>query len=126
MGAIKTKDKAEATEIMKEMYWLAWQAAGNPSGMGWMRDNPGATKEDVWKNVTNTADYPGPPLTSPGDFNGDYVFGRMLKLRLSLKEDGTITFTNATPALDYQGWCHKYKTYEALFAAAVVAVKGDA
>ena len=66
-------------ELAKEMFYLAWNACGSPSGMGFLQDNPTASKEDVWKSVSGQTltDYCIPT----GDTlypRGDYVFGRMM------------------------------------------------
>jgi hypothetical protein len=106
----------EAQNVAKEALWLAWNAAGGPSGMGHFRDKPTAGKDDVWKNATNMGDYPG-ARPDAERVNADYVFGRMLKLRFGIKGNA-IDVPDHEPRWDYQAWCGTYKTYAALFDAA--------
>lgn len=113
--------------VVKEMFWLAWTACGGPVGMGVLQDRPGITKEDVWVNV-NTGKYGGdypsgegiitPNANRPGRVTGDYVFGRMMKLRVEWDTE-SITVSDCNPHPDYQSWCRIYPTYQALVAAAV-------
>lgn len=112
-----------AVKVAKEFFWLAWQAAGSPGGMGWFQNNPAATKEDVWSNAVRSGDYPGARTTMPeviASVYADYVFGRMLKT--GLRVDGSrIRFYPAVPRIDYQAWCGTYPTVEALLDAACAA-----
>jgi len=50
------------------------------------------------------------------------VFGRMLKLRIDRPQPDTLEFTNSEPRSDYQAWCRKYPSYDALFKAAETSV----
>lgn len=108
---------AQALQVAQEAMWLAWTAAGRPSGMGILQDNPGADKNAVWNRAFNKGDYSGRLGMKPHQVYADYVFGRMLKLIFSIKGD-TISVPDSEPQCDYQGWCWKYKTYNALFDAA--------
>lgn len=110
----------EALNVAKQAMWLAWNAAGGPSGMGFMRDNPSADKEAVWKNAYNREDYYGAGQDKQR-INADYVFGRMLKLRFTL-QGATISHDDYEPRRDYQGWCGKYPTFASLFDAAEAEV----
>jgi hypothetical protein len=110
------KDKVEVIEVLKEALWLAWKAAGGTSGMGFLQDNPDATKEDVWDRVHNPGDYVV-ATSQPQMLHADYVFGRMLKLRVEYT-DTTITVDDAPPRRDYQSWCGEYRTYDELLTAA--------
>jgi hypothetical protein len=106
-------------EIAEEMFWLAWNACGKPLGMGVFRDRPRATRDDVWKNVKTAGDYPGgQSYKRPNEIDGDYVFGRMMKMHLKVNAD-SIIFSDCELDIEYQGWCGVYPTYEALFNAAV-------
>jgi len=109
-------DKTEVESVLKEALWLAWNAAGGTAGMGFLQDNSGATKEDVWKNATGVGDY-AMPTSRAGRLNADYVFGRMLKLSLDY-DDVHIDVPEYPPRSDYQAWCREYPTYEALVDAA--------
>ena len=107
-------------EVAKEALWLAWKACGVVTGMGVFQDNPGATKEDVLKNVLSAGDYPGAPQgrKSEGYYYADYVFGRMMKLSYIVERKG-ISYRDAPLRRDYESWCVVYPTYEALFLAAI-------
>jgi len=118
------KTETEATEVLKEALWLAWQAAGRPFGMGYLQDNPEANKELVWDNAYNMGDYMGGRSMSRGDdLNADYVFGRMLKLRVGRPSKTVLETTDSKPTWDYQAWCRKYPSYENLFEQAEQNVK---
>lgn len=119
-------------EVVKEAFWLAWNACGGPMGMGIFQNNPGASKEDVWKNISVRGDYPGgtslPGMigvkeeNGKGQAYGDYVFGRMMKL--SLRWEGKdIEIEESKPRADYQSWCCKYPTYQSLVETAVNNLK---
>src|SRR3990167_7595155 len=117
--AIREYESAErADEVLKEAVWLAWQAAGGPSGMGFMRDNTDATKESVWDNAYNRGDYYGRGSVHGNDLHADYVFGRMLKLRVRRPDALSLEVHDYEPRRDYQSWCCVYPTFSALFDAA--------
>lgn len=106
---------------VKRAFWLAWQACGGTMGAGFLQNNPNAGEDDVWNQASNRGDYPGGNAfgsNKPGNVYGDYVFGRMMKLGLKWDETG-IEFTDSAPRSDYQAWCRKYPTYQALIEAAV-------
>jgi len=106
----------EAVAVAKEALWLAWNAAGGPSGYGFFRDKPSATKEDVWQNAITSGDYSG-VRASAERIDADYVFGRMLKLRFRVN-GSALDVPDYQPRGDYQGWCHQYSSFAALFDAA--------
>ncbi|MFA6244195.1 MAG: hypothetical protein WC655_24850 [Candidatus Hydrogenedentales bacterium] len=113
----------EALAIAKEALWLAWNAAGGPSGMGAFQNNPGADKEAVWAQAYNMGDYTGKHGGNPERINADYVFGRMLKLRFEIS-GASLEIPDHEPRWDYQGWSGpKYPTYAALFDEAEAEVK---
>ena len=97
--------------------------------MGAFQNNPTATKEDVWSNVRTAGDYPDRESImgsgKPGEAHGDYVFGRMMKLRLAWGSDSVevpeAEYDKPTP--DYQSWCRKYPTRMALVEAAIDSLK---
>ena len=112
-------------QVIKEAFWLAYQAAGSPRGMGVMSANPDATKDEVWNNVLNAGDYAGGPNTSEAEYYGDYVFGKMLKLRLydlsvinsnfmGFGGDNAVGIPDTEVEASYQGWCHEYDNYRHL------------
>ena len=104
--------------LAKEMFWLAWNACGGPSGMGWLQDAPSATRDDIWNNIVGAGDYPGQFRSQP-DIRpyADYVFGRMMKFGVEIEEDG-VSFRDTELRSDYQAWCRVYKTMEDLANAA--------
>ena len=118
-------DRADA--LLKEALWLAWAACRHPSdvgaGYGWLQNRPGATKEEVWNNVTvSSSDYSGLQMSHDGYFNADYVFGRRLKLRVERPRPGVLEFEDDVRP-GYEGdWRGAYPTLAALFAAAAEAV----
>ena len=111
--------------VAKRAFWLAWKACGGTEGMGFLQNNPAAGEEDVWNNARVGADYAGKREPKTGEVYGDYVFGRMMKLTLKWNETG-IEFRDAVPTRDYQAWCRKYPTYQALIEAAIAELSKSA
>jgi hypothetical protein len=110
-----------AEKVVKEAFWLAWQAS-RVFGMGHLKASPGETKESVWKNVKNAGEYGEGAAELMGSNKtgmayGDYVFGRMMKLRIEYDRD-SITVRDDMPIPGYQSWCSVYKTYQDLIEAA--------
>ncbi len=125
----------DAVALVRAAYWLAWQACGGTLGAGVLQDRPTATADDVWSGIMNASDYLGDydgriaRAAAQGDFYADYVFGRMMKLTIYIRDGAVVTSTD-TPRPAYQAWCRKYPTYDALIVAAaesenVQAPKGD-
>lgn len=113
----KTVEVEYPLETAKEAFWLAYKAAGGARGMGAFQARGDATREDVFENVQAEGDYPGEPRASGNELYGDYVFGRMLKLRLAVADEGVeVPTTDVRP--DYQSWSREYSSYEALVEAA--------
>ena len=83
--------------------------------MGVLKDAPGADKDAVWQNVRSSGDYPR-NRNAPSQPSADYVFGRMMKLRVEYGPE-SITFPDHHPSRDYQAWAVDYPTYDALFDA---------
>lgn len=126
MKGAKLEVKNDAEEVIKEAFWLAYQSTGRPGGMGSLQENSDATKAEVWDNVRNAGDYPGSPNTAENEYYGDYVFGKMLKLRLWNDSEsnwlGSKTNVVSVPRTDvnrrYQGWATGYDSYEELIRKA--------
>lgn len=114
------KNKQQVESVLKEALWLAYCSAGHPVGMGIYQSNPTATKEDVWKNATGIGDYPV-ATSREGMLYADYVFGRMMKLRINYGKK-TIEVPDRELRWDYQAWSRTYKTYADLIDAAEKAV----
>lgn len=115
---MKVKIKgAKTEEVVKEAFWLAWQACGGTLGMGFLQNNPAATKDEIWNNVVTSGDYPGRTRKKEEPY-GDYVFGRMMKLGFSYDKK-TITFYDSKPRVVYQAWRRVYASYQKLIEKAV-------
>jgi len=99
----------ENEQIAKRAFWLAYQASP-VMGMGILQKRDDATEETIWADVhregTNSAD-------------GDYVFGRMMKLGISWTQDTIEVNRGREPRADYQGWAGKYKNSADLLEAAM-------
>lgn len=110
--------------VVKEAFWLAWQACGGPRGMGIFQDKPDATKEEVWDNIERKGDYPNPhgmATIRTERMYADYVFGRMMKVGFEYDETA-VAVPDWEPTPGYQGWCHLYPTYQSLIEAAISAL----
>lgn len=105
-------------ETIREAFFLAYQAASPASGMGMLQARENPPREEIFQNVATEGDYPG-GATRSGDneFYGDYVFGRMLKLRLGVTENGVEVPTTEI-SRRYQGWANTYGSYEELVETA--------
>ena len=110
---------ATGEQVAKRAFWLAWQACGGPLGMGVFQDRAGVTEEEVWEGARGANDYQGfgAKCSKPGESTGDYVFGRMMKLHIEF-EDDTVSTRDEAPTRDYQAWCGRYPSYDALIDAA--------
>ena len=109
---------SNAAAVVKRALYLAFDAAGGPTGMGFLQDRGVEQTEDqVWESAVGRTDYNGIGALPDGRLSADYVQGRMLKLML--KWDATsITVPDSEARPDYQAWSRRYKTYADLIAAA--------
>ena len=110
--------------VASEMLWLAWKACGGPVGMGFLQDNPRATKDEVWLAMLNASDYAG-DMKRPesGEVAADYVFGRMMKLYFKFTPTTVEWADHQDPGdPDYNAWSGKYRSVSALYEAAVLSV----
>lgn len=120
---------ADVAQTVKRMFWLAWQAVGQTFGMGALQDNPNANEEAVWDCVANRLDYSGiggglkKDRDGKYEAYGDYVFGRMMKMRVKWTDDGVIDTSDNELRVDYEAWCMDYPTYKALYDAAVESLE---
>lgn len=120
-------DNPEA--VVKEAFWLAWQACGGTTGCGFLQDRQTANKDEVWDRMFNRGDYPSgndPQLAGNvhnkrGKVYGDYVFGRMMKVGFEW-DDVSILVRDTEPRPEYQAWCRTYKTFADLVQAAIANV----
>lgn len=114
-----------AEKLAERVMFMAWQACGGTSGLGFLRDRgPDMSEEGVLKNVRTDGDYAGGSTTKPGELYGDYVFGRMMKTGVRYTEDTLMVGRTGNPDPSYQGWARKYKTYDALVQAAASTFTG--
>lgn len=103
------------------MFWLAWQACGGPLGMGVLQDHPSASEDEVWNRVIESGDYAMNHDSRPWAPYGDYVFGRMMKLGLTIY-GSSINVPDQELRSDYQAWAVKYPTYPSLLDAAATEI----
>jgi hypothetical protein len=106
--------------IAQEAMWLAWQAS-SVVGMGVLQDKPGAMRDEVLKATFRPQSDYAKERGLPLEGSADYVFGRMMKTVFRVK-DKALSFSDGEPRGDYQSWCYKYRTYEALIDAAETEV----
>lgn len=110
-------DKVTPSDFAKRAMFLAWKACGGPKGMGVFQDRPDADENAVWTNILSAGDYPGGgAFVRDGEAHADYVFGRMMKLTLRLK-DGNLEIADYDWTLDYQSFCRTYPNPTSLFNA---------
>lgn len=109
---------ASGEQVAKRMFFLAWNACGGPTGMGFLQDRGlKMNEESIFKNVVSSGDYATSQRNVAGSLYGDYVFGRMMKLGIKFG-------TNYVELCDmwrsdYQAFCGKYPDAESLVGAAV-------
>ena len=97
--------------LAKRMFWLAYQAS-IPIGLGVLHYTEDLTEDDIWQSVS----FDGKRVDRPA---ADYVSGRMMKMWLENK-DGEVSWGPAAkPDPEYQSWCRRHPTYEALREAAI-------
>ena len=110
------KVEGNRDQFIKRLFFLAWQACGGTSGLGFLQARDDADENKVFDNVLRAGDYPGVPHHAPRLISSDYVFGRMMKLNVYLVDDDSIGMYGEWRR-DYQGFSGKYKTPEELFEA---------
>lgn len=115
---------ADPIALTKRIFWLAYQAAANPFGMGLFQARSNVTEDQVWSNVSTNGDYV--MNTNPPDSPyGDYVFGKMMKLGVTISYEG-VSVSDSKPRGDYQSWSHAYPTYEDLVNTAIATLAEEA
>lgn len=78
-------------------------------GSGIFQDRGEVGEDAVW----NDGDYPGSFRVRAGRPYGDYVFGRMMKWGCEF-DNNSVTIRDQEYRPDYQAWCGKYKTPQAI------------
>jgi hypothetical protein len=112
--------------FVKRAYKLAYDACGGTSGYGIFQARDRVTEDDVFKNVSCAGDYPGgnrqaEERAKDGEFYGDYVFGRMVKLGMRIK-DGVVEIRDYRWRPDYNAFVGKYPDGEALTKATLLSL----
>lgn len=95
-------------QIAKRAFFLAYEASP-VMGMGILQAKDGVTEDQVWNEVSD----------GKGSADGDYVFGRMMKLGLKWDAKSITVTYGKEPRADYQGWARKYKSSADLLEAAM-------
>lgn len=91
--------------------FLAYEASA-VVGMGRLQARDGAAEGDLILNLVR------PDAAGVGTMYADYVYGRMMKLRINY--GANFVADNDRPlSLDYQSWARVYPTFDALIAAAI-------
>jgi hypothetical protein len=98
--------------FIKRAFWLAWLACEKTTGLGFLKDRPDASEEDVWNNVKINGDYPI-NHNKRNEFYADYVFGRMMKWGCEIKKE-MIYIQDKTFNIEYQSFSIKYKDNQSL------------
>jgi hypothetical protein len=110
---------ATGEQLAKRMFKLAWDACGGPSGYGFFQDRgPAMTEDQIWERAIGNGDYPGMGRAKPGRADGDFVFGRMMKLGFLFGDSYVEGCATTTWRRDYQGFCGKYPDFASLAKAA--------
>lgn len=114
--------------VLQEYFYSAWQKS-SVMGFGILQDRPNATKEQVLANVLNSDDYAF-SFNSENRVYADYVFGRMMKMGVTIKRQGEGAFavceleTSDNPAkVDYQSWAVEFPNESAVMLEALKSVK---
>lgn len=115
---------ATTEQFVKRAFYLLWKACGGPTGNGFFQDRGEVGEDAVWNNVQNSGDYPGgSSWVRSGRPYGDYVFGRMMKWGCEYDAINTVTIRDQEYRPDYQAWCGKYKTPQAIVDAVCESLK---
>lgn len=101
--------------LAKRMLKLAWDAS-SVRGMGVLQDRgPALSEDDIWSRKSDNGFG-----CKEGTINADYVFGRMMKLRLGY-DATSVTIDDEYWSPDYQSFCRRFNNAEHLFDAAVAS-----
>ena len=119
---------AEHEKLVRRIFYLAWKESG-VFGSGHLQDRGSTPTEDVvWRDgVINRSDYPVVAQDPTDSVFADYVFGRMMKLHVTIEgEQIQVGRAGEVPRADYQSWCRTYPTYDALKEAAIKSLEEEA
>ena len=121
---VMANNDAEALALVKRMVFLAYQACGGTSGLGFLQAVDGADENRVWAAAYRETDYPGAKRTADNEVYGDYVLGRMMKW--GCKWNGsTVEIWDFLFDPGYQGFSRKYPNNMSLVAAAAESLGID-
>jgi len=100
----------DAEKVVKRMVFLAYEACGGSTGMGFLQARTSANEEQVWKAAYNCTDYSGGRKLQglkDSEVYCDYVMGRM---KWGCKwTQTTIEIRDQKFQHDYQAFSHVYK-----------------
>lgn len=120
-----TVPASQVESIVSKFFYLAWKAS-KVMGMGFLQDRPAATEQEVFSNVIRSGDYALPIHGSNNRSYADYVFGRMMKLGISVTrngEDYDLEVSDGPAKPDYNSWSGVYSSPAAILSAALQSIK---
>ena len=118
---VKLATEEQALAFVKRMVFLAYNAVGRPSGMGFLQAVKDADEERVWTQAYGELDYITVRRQSDKEVYCDYVCGRMMKWGCTWEGD-TVTIPDREFRWDYQGFSGVYKDNKALVDAAILSL----
>lgn len=106
--------KVTPEQFASRAFKLVYHACDKPGGMGVFQARDQVTEEQIFNNVKTDGDYPDSIRDrDDGRYYGDYVFGRMMKWGMSIR-DGVLDLRDAPYRPDYQSFCDRYPTPESI------------
>jgi hypothetical protein len=117
-----TVPASQAQSIVSKFFYLAWSAS-KVMGMGFLQDRHAATEQEVFSNVIRSGDYVLPVHGGNNRTYADYVFGRMMKLGISVTrngEDCDLEVSDSPAKPDYNSWSGTYNSPADILDAAVI------
>ncbi|RJR27728.1 hypothetical protein C4561_01350 [candidate division WWE3 bacterium] len=109
-------------KLAKRIFWMAYQTS-TVVGMGRFQARNGVTEDDVWSNVVASGDY-SISHNSSDCLYADYVFGRMMKLRVKHTSMGLAILPEKFHQ-DYQSFSKTYSDPQTLMKLAVESLDSD-
>jgi len=101
---VKITPSVPVEDFLREMLYIAWKGCEHTTGMGYLQDKPDASKVEVRKACES----------GTRQVYADYIFGRMLKLRVILHEVNgnlvSLEMYDETYQPAYQSFAHIYPT----------------
>lgn len=117
-----TVPASQVQPVVSKFFYLAWKASF-VVGMGILQDRPNATEQEVFIHIIRSADYAMPVHGVNNRTSADYVFGRMMKLDISVSRNGEdydleVSDSPANPS--YNSWAGTFSNPAAILSAAVL------